>query len=316
MRTLVLGAGAIGGYFGGRLLEAGRDVTFLVRPRRAAVMAECGLDIESPFGNASLPSPATVTADRLGGPFDLVLLTCKAYDLDASVRDIAPAVGPRTLVVPMLNGLRHLETLDAAFGADRVLGGKCHISTRLDPSGKIVHLSNVHDFVYGHRTPGQRAAAEALRPLFEGAKFTAVLSEDIVLEMWEKWFFLATLAGINCLMRGSVGDIVAAGGARFTERLLEECRSIAESAGYPPRPHVCEDLGRRLVHPRSGLTASMLTDLEAGGPTEADHILTDLLRHRPPTNDAFGLLDLAVTHLKTFEVRTARERAKATPELA
>lgn len=175
MRVLVLGAGAVGGYFGGRLLEAGQDVTFLVRPLRAQKLAQAGLTITSSFGNAFLPAPACLTASELsalaerGEPaarFDLVILTCKAYDLEQSIADIRPAVGAETLIIPMLNGMRHLQVLDAAFGPRHVLGGKCHISARLNTAGEIVHLSNVHDFVYGERFTEQAERVDVIDPIF------------------------------------------------------------------------------------------------------------------------------------------------------
>jgi len=122
MRVLVVGAGAIGGYFGGRLLEAGRDVTFLVRPRRAAELARAGLVIESPNGDVTLPNPPTVQANALAEKFDVVLLSCKAFDLEDAMKSVAPAVGPQTSIIPLLNGMRHLDALEARFGANQVLG--------------------------------------------------------------------------------------------------------------------------------------------------------------------------------------------------
>src|SRR5437016_3528209 len=121
-RFLVLGAGGVGGYFGGRLAEAKADVTFLVRPARAAALNEHSLVIESPLGDLRLPVRAA-TADSLGGVFDIVLLAAKAYDLDQAVAAIRPAVGSETAILPVLNGLGHLDRLDEAFGPDRVLGG-------------------------------------------------------------------------------------------------------------------------------------------------------------------------------------------------
>src|SRR5688572_19463643 len=132
MRFLVVGAGATGGYFGGRLLEVGRDVTFLVRPARAERLAAAGLVITSPAGDVAVLPPPTVLAANLRTPFDVVILACKAYDLEGAIASFAPAVGPNTAVVPLLNGMRHLDALDARFGADRVLGGSCFISAKLD----------------------------------------------------------------------------------------------------------------------------------------------------------------------------------------
>jgi 2-dehydropantoate 2-reductase len=152
MRFLVVGAGATGGYFGGRLLEAGRDVTFLVRSARAERLAASGPTIASPAGDVTLPSPPTVLAAELRAPFDVVILSCKAYDLEAAIESFAPAVGPQTAVVPLLNGMRHLDALDARFGADRVLGGSCFISAKLDEAGRIAHVSDIHRLTFGERT--------------------------------------------------------------------------------------------------------------------------------------------------------------------
>src|SRR3954462_7872785 len=123
MRTLVVGAGAIGGYFGGRLLQSGQDITFLVRPKRAAELASAGLVIKSPAGDVTLKNPPTVQADRLTEKFDVVLLSGKALALAAAIPSLAPAVGPNTSIIPLLNGMRHLNLLDQKFGAARVLGG-------------------------------------------------------------------------------------------------------------------------------------------------------------------------------------------------
>jgi 2-dehydropantoate 2-reductase len=308
MRFLVVGAGATGGYFGGRLLEAGRDVTFLVRPPRAQRLAATGLTITSPAGNVTLRSPPTVLAAELRTPFDAVILSCKAFDLDGAIESFAPAVGPDTAVVPLLNGMRHLDALDARFGAGRVLGGSCFISARLDEGGQIAHVSDIHRLAFGERSGGRSSRVEALAAAMAGAKFEAVASEQILLVMWEKWVFLASLAGITCLARAGVGDIVAAGGADLAAALLEECRAIAGSAGYSPRAHALEASLGRLTDPGSAVTASMLGDVERRGRTEADHVLGDLLRRRGGASDGDrSLLRLAYVAVKAAEARAARE---------
>ena len=249
MRFLVVGAGATGGYFGGRLLEAGRDVTFLVRPGRAARLAATGLAIASPAGDVSLPPPPTVLAADLREPFDVVILSCKAYDLDEAIESVAPAVGPGTAVVPLLNGMRHLDALDARFGPDRVLGGSCFISARLDDAGRVVHVSDIHRLAFGERSGGRSPRVDAIAAAMAGAKFEAAASDRIVLEMWEKWVFLASLAGITCLTRSAVGDVVAAGGADLAAALLEECRSDRRRRGLPAPPRVVAG-GPRPAHRR------------------------------------------------------------------
>lgn len=309
MRILVVGAGAIGGYFGGRLLEAGRDVTFLVRPRRGAELARTGLVIRSPHGNLDLPAPPTVLADRLREPFDLVLLSCKAYDLDSALDSVAPAVGPTTAILPLLNGMRHLDVLEQRFGAAPVLGGQCVISTSLDADGRIMHLNDAHLLTFGERDGSRSARAEAAASVLSGARFEARLSTAILHEMWEKWVFIATGAGITSLMRAPIGDIVAAGAAGLAAALLGECAAIARREEFPPSEPFLQRCRAMFTTPGSGLTASMFRDIERGAPTEAEHILGDLLRRDGGNADARSLLGIAFAHVKTYEARRARTQA-------
>ena len=306
MRILVVGAGAVGGYFGGRLLEAGRDVTFLVRPQRAAELARTGLVIESRLGNVHRDAP-TVTADALSAPYDLVLLSCKAYDLDDAITSFAPAVGPETAILPFLNGMRHLDALDARFGAPRVLGGLCFISATRGPHGEIVHLNENHTLAYGERDGVRSPRVERIAQEFASANFDARATGTIVQEMWEKWVFIAAGAGLTCLMRATVGDIVAAGGADIAVSLLDECAAIAEHAGVAVRAPAMERARATFTAPGSTLAASMLRDVESGGRTEADHVVGALLRlARDPRN--CPLLRLAFLHLESYDMRRLRER--------
>ena len=306
MRILVIGAGAVGGYFGGRLLEAGRDLTFLVRPGRAAQLARTGMDIRSGTGDVHLSSPPLILAPEVREPFDVVLLSCKSYDLEGAIDALAPAVGPRTAVIPLLNGMRHLGILDERLGPGPVLGGRCFISARVDDAGRILHLSDSHEISFGKRSAEQGPLVDAAVAALGGVGFDARATDQILLEMWEKWVFLATLAGTTCLMRASIGDIVTADGSDLAASLLEECRSIAADAGYPPRPESLERAQGLLTAPGSAMTASMLGDVERGSRTEADHVLGDLLRRRSvPARGS--LLRVAYTALKAHEARLSRE---------
>jgi 2-dehydropantoate 2-reductase len=311
MRILVVGAGAIGGYFGGRLLEAGRDVTFLVRPRRAARLAQIGLSIRSRAGNADLPAPPVVFEDALGAPFGLVLLACKAYDLHGAVTSLAPAIGPDTAILPLLNGMRHLDVLKARFGEAHVLGGQCLISTTLDPDGRIVHLGDAQNLTFGELQAPSSARIEAIAALLAGARFEARASSMILQEMWEKWTFIAASAGITCLLRSAIGDVVAAGAADFAVRLFEECAAIANQQGFPPRMESAQRSLGVLTAPNSPMTASMLRDIERGAPIEADHIFGDLLQRANPDPDDCSLLRIAYAHAKAYEARRARQHAEA-----
>lgn len=313
MRILIVGAGAIGGYFGGRLLEAGRDVTFLVRPRRASELAQHGLIIESPVGGLVIPSPPTVLAENIARPFDLVLLSCKAYDLAAAMDSFAAAVGPGTMILPLLNGMRHLDRLSERFGRTHVLGGHCLIAVTRDSRGTIVHLNDSQSLSFGELDGGSTERIRAVDSALSGAGFDARLSDHIVQGMWDKWVFLATLAGITCLMRASIGDIMAsAGGEQSIISLLEECRAIAEAEGYAPDAAVIDRMLGTLTAVGSPLTASMLRDLQSNAPVEADHIVGDLLERRPVRTVADRgpwLLSAAYTHLKAYETRRTRAAA-------
>ena len=306
MRILVVGAGATGGYFGGRLLQHGRDVTFLVRPARARQLAEHGLVIHSPMGDASMASPATLAAAELREPFDLILLSCKAYGLEQAMTDVAPAVGPHTAILPLLNGMRQLDRLDARFGARHVLGGQCVIAATLGEQGDVLHLNQTHALAFGERDGSDSGRMQALRAALMGAGFDARPSATIVQDMWDKWIFLASLAGITCLLRGSIGNIMASpGGSDAVERLFAECREVAACSGHASAEPAVQRARRVLTEAGSTLTASMLRDLQQGHPIEADHVIGDMLARGERCGVETPLLRLVHTHLKVYEAARA-----------
>jgi 2-dehydropantoate 2-reductase len=303
MRILVLGAGAVGGYFGGRLAEAGRDVTFLVRGPRAAALAEHGLKVASPLGDFQVPVKVA-TADRVGGPYDLVLLTAKHYDLDAALDAIRPGIGTNTAVLPLLNGLVHLDRLDAAFGPAHVLGGVAYVGTGLLPDGSIRHWNRLSGIAFGEREGGISERARAIEALFAGSPVSAPASDNILQEMWEKFVMIGAMAGMNCLMRGNVGEIVATDDGRaLMIEALAECRAVAEAAGYPPRREARERVAAMVTEPGSVNSASMRQDVEAGRRTEADAILGDMLRRAKAFGIATPLMRAAYAHLQVHENR-------------
>jgi 2-dehydropantoate 2-reductase len=309
MRVLVVGAGALGGYFGGRLVEAGRDVTFLVRPGRADQIARHGLRIESPHGNADL-KPRIALAGGLDGSYDLVLLAVKAYSLDAAMDDMAPAVGPDTAILPLLNGIRHLDALSSRFGQRCVLGGVAQIPATLGPEGQVRHLAEVHNLAFGELDGGTSDRVRAFAALCGGARFGARASEAVVQEMWEKWTFLATLAGMTGLMRAAIGDILASPGGRDAIlSLLSECRAAAAAAGHEPRPAFTDLVTGMLTKEGSTLTASMLRDVEGGAPTEGEHVLGDMVERAERLRVPTPILRLARCHIATYEARRKREQA-------
>lgn len=304
MRILVVGAGATGGYFGGRLLQIGQDVTFLVRPARASALEQHGLAIRSALGDAAMTVP-TITADQLRAPYDLVLLSCKAYHLPQVVADIAPAVGEDTAILPLLNGMRHLDVLDARFGASRVLGGLCVIAATLGTEGEIRHLNRSHSLTFGERDGSRSMRVEQIARAMEGANFESRPSTTVLQDMWDKWVFLASLAGITCLMRAPVGDIVAApGGLDAMLAILEDCRQVAADNGHAPSESVLAKARGVLTEEGSMLSASMMRDLEHGKAIEADHVIGDLIARAAP-GTPLSLLRIAHAHLKAYENRQA-----------
>lgn len=305
MRVLVIGAGATGGYFGGRLLQAGRDVTFLVRPKRAELMAKNGLVIKSPAGDATLKNPPTIVADKITTPFEVIILSCKAYDLDDAIASFAAAVGPDTAIIPFLNGIKHLDVLDAKFGIDRVMGGQCQIASMLDAEGVIHHLAPMHSMSFGERGTPKGDRAKRIEATLQGAMFEARASDVIMQEMYEKWVFLATLAGATSLMRAPAGHITGSpGGEQFIRALRAEIASVAEAAGHAPRAEFLAGRADLLFSPGSPLTASMLRDIRSSARIEADQIIGDLI-HRAETNKKGALnvplLRIVYTHLKAYE---------------
>ncbi len=311
MRILVVGAGALGGYFGGRLKEAGCDVTFLVRPRRTAQLAKTGLVVRSPKGDIAIAAPPTVLAENLNAPFDLILLSCKAYDLQGAMDSFTPAVGANTAILPLLNGMKHMDFLAARFGAGAVLGGQCVISASLDPEGHILHLNDLHFLSFGEQNGAKSPRVAEIAAAFSGAKFDSQLSTAIMQEMWEKWATIATVAGVTCLLRGAVGDIIAAGAGQTATDMFGECCAIAAANGFPPGESARKRSTGMLTAPGSTFAASMLRDIERGARIESDHIIGDLLARGGARASDYPLLQIAYAHLRTYEARRQREKTAA-----
>ena len=310
MRILIVGAGAIGGYFGARLMAAGRDVTFLVRERRAEQLRRDGLKVTSPLGDLNLPTPALTSAATLKDYYGLVILSSKSYDLEASIGDFAAGVGPDSRILPLLNGLRHLDVLDARFGAPRVLGGLARISSTLAADGRIHQLGTFNALAFGPRVPRPEGNIDDVADTLRVAGFDAHLSADILHEMWEKWVFIAAAAATTSLMRAAVGDIVAADAQQIPLGLLQECSVIAAANGFAPREAAMSTGRSVLTAPGSVFTASMLRDIEQGGRIESDHIVGDLLKRAPAAVTA-PLLSTAYAHLRAYEARRKRESGRA-----
>lgn len=309
MKILVLGAGGMGGYYGARLIEAGADVTFLVRPQRAESLARHGLRVRSELGDFE-GAVRTVTADDVdgvGAGHDVVLLACKTYDLDAAMDAIAPAMAGGAAVLPLLNGLSAYDALDRRFGKSHVLGGVSYIATTLAPDGAITHAGRGDKLVVGARTGDTQALAAGFHALMARTPGVRALSTDIDQELWNKWAMIAAGALMTCLMRGTVGDIVRTqDGRALMEQAIDECRSVAELGGHALSEGVLADVRGRLLDETSTWAASMMRDIAQGAPRiEAEAIVGDLIARAAQAGIDLPLSRIAFCHLQVYQGRQA-----------
>lgn len=303
MKILILGAGGIGGYFGAHLMKAGADITYLVRAKRKALIDAQGLRVETPRG-VWVVQPRTVTAKDIQSDYDLIILAPKSYDLDDALHSLKSALG-KGIVLPFLNGLDHLDKLDALLGKERVMGGVAHIAATITSEGAIRQLTEMHRLTVGARHPSHQKSASDFIELCRKAPFDSVLAEDIEQVLWDKWVFLATLAGMTTLCRGSVGDIMATPyGKETTVQMYEECCSVAHACGQRLSAEACVKALEMLTASGSSFTASMLRDLLDGQRTEYDHILGAMIRRGVSLGCKTPLLGLAHTHMEVQAGRT------------
>lgn len=303
MRILIVGAGATGGYFGGRLAEAGRDVTFLARSGRAEQLRQDGLVIVSPHGDVTL-SPKAIVAREIAGPFDIVILAVKAYALDQALIDIKPAVGPTTMIVPLLNGMRQIDLLVQHFGEAPVLGGVCIVATMLDPQNRVVQLAGMQELKYGQRDGSVSDRVRLLHDTLSGAGFDATLSEAVLQEMWEKWTMLATAGALTCLLRGTVGDIEALpNGPDLALKFLNEIVAVATASGFPPREPFLTRARAMFTAKGSPWAPSMYRDLSVNAPVEVEQILGDMAVRAGRLGVTTPLLEAAVAQLRIYQAR-------------
>jgi 2-dehydropantoate 2-reductase len=296
MKILIVGAGGIGGFFGAKLLQVGADITFLLREKRQKLIQEQGLIVETPKGTFTV-HPKTVTANHLEPVYDLIILTCKAFDLHDSLESIAKA-SSKGFILPFLNGLSHLDVLDRHFGKDRVMGGVAHIAAMITDTGSIKQLNDLNSLTIGPRNPAQESLSQEFFTLCKKADFDSFYKQNIEQALWDKWVFLATLAGMTTICRGSIGDIVATTyGKDLIMRMYAECCSIALSCGYAIDEGVQTGAKGILTQEGSTFTASMLRDLLAGKRDEHQHILGDLVAFAASKSIDCPLLQIAYTHM-------------------
>jgi 2-dehydropantoate 2-reductase len=310
MRYLVLGAGALGGYFGGMLIKGGADVTFLVRPARAAQLQRDGLVVKLQDGGELRTQVKTVQQGQLDGTYDVVLLCCKAYDLDAAIDAIAPAMGKQSVIVPLLNGVRHLDVLTERFGRQRVMGGLTIINAALMPDGAIQQSQlRFNMTAIGELDGGPSPRCTAIKAAMEAGDVSVQVSDNITEMMWEKFFGFTCNATIASLTRSRAGVIAhAANGASFVSAVIEECTRVVTELGHPPLPAFNSAAQISALFAQEGSTygPSLLIDMEDGRPTEGEHTIGDLAERALQAGISAPLLTAARCNLQTYELSRSR----------
>lgn len=303
MKILIVGAGAIGGYFGGRLLEKDEDVTFLVREKRRQQLKENGLIVESIHGNMHLAETKTILAGEKAEPFDVILVSTKSYHLASAIEDIRPYVGAETMILPILNGISHIDVLTEAFGSEKILGGLCFIETTLDENGNVIQTSPIHDLVFGERNGEKSERILKLQAAFDGTRANFRLSENIEQEMWHKYLFITSLSGITSLFRSSIGPIrEQPQGVETIKSLLHETISIMKSLDTPLADDVQETTFRRLNEMGFGMKSSLQRDMEKSLPTEGDHLFGYLLETAFKKGLPAPTLSVIYANVKIYEL--------------
>lgn len=303
MRYLILGAGALGGYFGARLLKGGADVTFLVRPGRAAQLQRDGLVVKAQDGEIRTPAK-TVQKGQIDGPYDVVLLCCKAYDLDGAIEAIAPAMGERSAVLPVLNGVRHIATLTGRFGAGRVLGGLTTINAALLPDGAIQQSQlKVNTTAIGELDGQISRRCTAIQQALDGGGLPATVSDNIAAMLWGKLFAFTCSATIATLTRSRAGSIArSATGSSFVAGIIDECTQIVTAEGFPPPKEYAGILRGMFSQPDSTYGPSMLVDMEQGRPTEGEHTIGHLVECAGRRGVGSPILGAALCNLQAYEI--------------
>lgn len=282
-------------------------MTFLVRLRRQEVLQANGIVVKSASGDI-LSNVKTVLAEDVGPRYDLVLLTCKAYDLEAAIVSIAPAVAKNAVILPLLNGLATYDALDRHFGRRRVLGGIAYIATKLLPNGDIAHLSPFDKLIIGPRDPVQTDVARDIFECFSRTNGDRTMSERIESQLWEKWVMVCAGAAATCLMRATIGQIMrTAKGEHLIRALISECRQVAQRSGFALEDAAVLSLEGSLLDPDSAWAASMMRDIGVGAQQiEADAIVGDMIQRARQHSIGTPYLDVAYSHLQAYGLqRTA-----------
>lgn len=301
MRILVVGAGAIGGYFGGRLIDKGEDVTFLVREKRKQQLDQFGLIIESIHGNLQI-QPKTLLSGQSADPFDVILLSTKAYHLQGAIKSVKPYVSENTMILPLLNGIAHINELKSAFGEKAVIGGLCSVETTLSENGKVLQTSSMHDFIFGEFTGETTDRILRLQEAFSRTKANFHLTQKIDQAMWHKYLFISTLSGVTTLFRSPIGPIRDQKlGIQTIQKLLREVGTVMRSIQAPLAENIEVVQCEKIEQLGYKMKSSLQRDMEKGLKTEADHFFGFLLEIAEKQQLSTPLIRTIYANLKIYE---------------
>ncbi|MGE8018511.1 2-dehydropantoate 2-reductase [Peribacillus frigoritolerans] len=301
MRILVLGAGGVGGYFGGRLVEKGEDVNFLVRSRRKQQLEKNGIVIRSFNGDFYFKPKLITKVDKIEA-FDVVLFSTKAYHLEEAINDLKPFIGEKTVIIPLLNGIAHLPLLKQTFGDNKVIGGLCFIETTLNEEGNVVQTSVANRLVFGEIGHPDTARIQRIADTFSGAKADFVLSNNIEQDMWHKYLFITVLSGVTTLMHAPTGPILKSdGGQAFVRQLFEEVAQIMRAFGAPIQDNIVEEHMKMINNLSYNTKSSMQRDMEKGSSIEGEYLQGYLLKLAKEFDVDTPLLKVVFQNLKVYE---------------
>jgi 2-dehydropantoate 2-reductase len=300
MRIAVIGSGGVGGYFGGRLAQAGHEVTFVARGKHLAAMRERGLRIESARGDATIRANATDDPSSIGA-CDVVMFCVKLWDVDESTRRIAPLVAKGGAVIPFQNGLYAPEVLQRELGRDKVIGGVAYIAATIREPGVIAHTGTMARLVVGAFAGGNAQAAAAFAQACKGADVECDVSADISRALWEKFCFLAALSGTTSLARQPLGVIRADPDLRATfESAVREAFTLGRARGVALADDTVAKAMAALDALPAEMRSSMQNDLAAGNRLEAPWLSGAVARMSKESNLAAPVSATLLAALKPY----------------
>lgn len=303
MNILVQGAGALGAYFGGRLLEAGHNVSFFVREKRATQLATEGLKINSPEGLFETKDLKTYTSAEQVQDVDVIILAIKGYHLEQAIPQLQAIVEQTgAFVLPLLNGMEHLERLQQAVGVEKVLGGFASIIATLNEQGHVVHSSGSSAVKFGALHDKQLAICEQIAEINEQVKTNIIREQNILKHMWKKYIFITAFSGMTSAMQLPSG-YMAENAASFAvgKKVVYEMAMLAKKEGITLTDEEVEVMANNLKGFKKEATSSMHQDMRKGLPIEVEHLHGGALRFAAKHHVEIPVIETLYGILKPYE---------------